>query len=275
MKHHDVRPPVHAGMGHHETPVLYRVSASVLQFQGLALSYTRYGRAFFRVEGKEIQVRKHDLVLMWPMEQTIEYGVRGARMHWGTMWAHFDPRPDWLAWLNWPQELPGVMRLRLTDEAQRKRIVRRFARVCRLAVRPRAFHNEFCVHALEGMLLECRMANPKEEGVRMDARVQRVVDHLCRNFEKPATLDQLAQIAALSASHLEEVFKAQIGLTPFAFLEAQRMRRASHLLHRTARPVAEIAREVGYEDPLYFSKRFRKSFNMSPREYRGNCGKPE
>jgi AraC family transcriptional regulator, arabinose operon regulatory protein len=275
MKHHDVHPPVHAGMGRHDVPVLYRLSASALQLQGLALSYTRYGRAFFRVDGEEIQVRRHDLLLLKPTDKTIEYGPCVPNVRWGTLWAHFDPRPDWLEWMDWPQVLPGVMRLRLTEEGQRERIVRKLAWVCRLAVTPRAFHNEFCVHALEGLLLECRLANPKEQHVRVDTRVQRVVDYICRNFEKPATLDQLAQIASLSASHLEEVFKAQVGLTPFAFLEGQRMRRASHLLHRTSRPVAEIAREVGFEDPLHFSKRFSKSFGFSPREYRKRCGGTE
>jgi AraC family transcriptional regulator, arabinose operon regulatory protein len=271
MRHHDVHPPVHAGMGHHDAPIEYRLSAPVLGFQGLALSYTRYGRAYFRVGKEEVEARKYDLFLLRPMEQVIEYGTRGQEVKWGTIWTHFDPRPDWLSWMDWPQVLPGVMRLRLTEGGQRKRILRRFKRVVRIALTAQAFGNELAIHALEGLLLECRRANPNERHVMLDERVQRVVDYLCREFDKPVTLTKLAQIASLSASHLEEVFKAQVGLTPFGFLESQRMRRASHLLHRTSKPVAEVAREVGFEDALYFSKRFRKTFSMSPREYRKRC----
>ncbi len=258
-------------MGRHDSPVVYRLSASVLRFQGLALSYTRYGKAYFRVGREEIKVRRHDLLLLKPVEQTIEYGPCVPNVRWGTLWAHFDPRPDWLSWMEWPEVLPGVMRLRLDDQTTRERVIRRFKRVIRVALKAQAFQNELAIHALEGMLLECRRANPNESHVQLDSRVQRVVDHLCRHFAKPVTLAELAQIASLSASHLEEVFKEQTGLTPFGFLEAQRMRRASHLLHRTAKPVAEIAWEVGFEDPLYFSKRFRKGFSMSPREYRKKC----
>ena len=53
-----------------------------------------------------------------------------------------------------------------------------------------------------------------------------------------------------------------------AYQTALRMARARQLLDRTAAPVAEIAREVGYEDPFYFSRRFQRHHGMSPTQFR-------
>jgi AraC family transcriptional regulator of arabinose operon len=47
-----------------------------------------------------------------------------------------------------------------------------------------------------------------------------------------------------------------------------RMTRARGLLDRTTLTIAEIARAVGYDDPLYFSRHFRDRHGVSPREYR-------
>ena len=50
---------------------------------------------------------------------------------------------------------------------------------------------------------------------------------------------------------------------------SQRMSRARQLLDSTTLGIAEVAREVGYDDPLYFSRQFRRTHGMSPRDYRG------
>jgi AraC family transcriptional regulator, arabinose operon regulatory protein len=263
-------PAVHAGSGSHASPVVYRLAPGGLGLLSNALIYTRAGAAFFRTGGREFISRAHDLVLLRPATP-VEYGPCPPRARWATLWAHFDPRPGWLPWLNWPEAVPGlagVFRLQLEDPALRARIVRAFAALCRLARRPHPFHEEFTLHGLAGVLLLCRLANPRENRPVVDGRVQRVAEHLSDHFARTVTLAELAQVARLSASHLEELFKEQIGLTPFAFLESCRMRHALHLLERTSKPVSEIAREVGFEDPLYFSKRFHLRMGRSPRQMR-------
>ena len=46
------------------------------------------------------------------------------------------------------------------------------------------------------------------------------------------------------------------------------MARARIMLRHTGRSVKEVAQATGYDDPLYFSKQFRRHAGMSPREYR-------
>jgi AraC family transcriptional regulator, arabinose operon regulatory protein len=67
------------------------------------------------------------------------------------------------------------------------------------------------------------------------------------------------------------VFTAQVGQSPLAFLESERMNRAVQLLRLTSLTVARIAESLGYADALYFSKRFRLRFGSSPRQYRAEA----
>ena len=48
------------------------------------------------------------------------------------------------------------------------------------------------------------------------------------------------------------------------------MYKAAALLSRTSTPIKEISYQIGYQDPLIFSKAFKKCFGVSPRQYRQN-----
>lgn len=82
------------------------------------------------------------------------------------------------------------------------------------------------------------------------------------------TRADLARHANLSPAHFSLLFHRQKGLSPVKFLNQQRVRRACRLMMTTAHTISEIAGEVGYDDPYYFSRVFRKEMGISPRQYR-------
>ena len=59
-------------------------------------------------------------------------------------------------------------------------------------------------------------------------------------------------------------------MSPQEYLLQVRMSKARELLRQTDLPINVIAREIGYEDPLSFSKIFKKRYNVSPLQYRRN-----
>ena len=91
-----------------------------------------------------------------------------------------------------------------------------------------------------------------------------IEDHLANELY----LNVLADRAGMSVPHLCAVFRKHMGMAPRQYVEQQRMHRAAHLLTNQTLTIAEIAKQVGYDDPLYFSKRFRKSFGLCPKRYR-------
>ena len=68
--------------------------------------------------------------------------------------------------------------------------------------------------------------------------------------------------------HFERVFKEETGLTPIRWLEQRRLEAARQYLSGTGKSVEEIARAVGYTDPFYFSRLFRRHFGHPPARYR-------
>jgi AraC-like DNA-binding protein len=72
----------------------------------------------------------------------------------------------------------------------------------------------------------------------------------------------------LSESHFGRLFRDETGVAPMKFLRDLRIARACELLRRTHLHVAEIAYDVGYSDPAYFSRLFHRQTGTSPRAYR-------
>ncbi|MFD2334455.1 helix-turn-helix domain-containing protein [Cohnella sp. GCM10020058] len=81
------------------------------------------------------------------------------------------------------------------------------------------------------------------------------------------TIARMAAELGYHRTHLTKLFKRETGMTPVAYLQQLRIERASSLL---AEPlsVEEVALSVGYSDPLYFSKSFKKMTGHTPSEYR-------
>jgi AraC-like DNA-binding protein len=116
-----------------------------------------------------------------------------------------------------------------------------------------------------------RFVDPGEDA-SIPARILAAQAYLDRNSSEAITLEVLASFAGLSASHLSAEFRKHLGTPPMRYLLESRLTRAAYLLADVNMSISEVAREVGFRDPLYFSRRFRKRFGLSPRPYRRQLG---
>ncbi len=231
------------------------------------LIYTLHGGGRFGYEGGQIIAQAGDMTLLRPGTRH-DYGVAAEWGLWDLLWAHFHPLPHWHAWLDWPEEAPGLMRLSLAPTETRDRIVQRFFECHRLAGGALRRREPFAMNALEEVLLWCDTQNPYAEQIHFDARVRQALDYICLNLHQEITLASLADVTGLSASRLSHLFQEQLGMSALAFLELRRLNRAKQLLELTSRAVHEIAQEVGFANPFYFSLRFKRQTGLSPRAYR-------
>ena len=85
------------------------------------------------------------------------------------------------------------------------------------------------------------------------------------------TIEQLAQEVGLSPTALKTCFRGVYGSSVYAYLRNYRLQTAQKLLAETKTPVAEIARQVGYENPNKFSSAFRQETGLTPTAYRKGC----
>ncbi len=94
------------------------------------------------------------------------------------------------------------------------------------------------------------------------------VEYIHKNYNKEISMEALAAMENFSYSHFYAVFKEFTGLSPSDYITRQRMNSACFYLAGTEHTIAEVAALVGYADPCYFSRIFKKKIGISPHQYR-------
>ena len=88
------------------------------------------------------------------------------------------------------------------------------------------------------------------------------------NYNRDINIEEYAVSRGMSVSWFIRNFKKFTGTTPMQFITSIRITNSQMLLETTNYAVNEIARIVGYDNPLYFSRLFHKQKGCSPSEYR-------
>lgn len=129
------------------------------------------------------------------------------------------------------------------------------------------------VSALYALLSEIRPFDPE---ARSDYRlfntgkdyVEFAVLHIRQCYASHITVGGIAEQLGLERTYFSSVFKRHTGYTPKEYLTSLRVDKAKELLLGGRLSVSDVARTVGYEDPLLFSRIFRSAVGCSPRDYR-------
>ncbi len=228
------------------------------------LIFTLSGRGLIATDGEPWTVGSGEAVLYQPGTPQ-SYGTDPDAGRWKFLWSHFHLQREWGAWLNWSEKVKGLRCVQVNRRDQVTRIA--------TALRETVVHHRqripgsqaLAVNALERALILLHIA---EGSHQIDERVRRAVDILASEPDRPFSMAELARRCAISSSRLAHLFSEQIGRSPQQYHEEVRLQRAAQLLRSTVFSIQEIAAHSGYEDPFYFSNRFRKAFGKSPSAFR-------
>ena len=97
---------------------------------------------------------------------------------------------------------------------------------------------------------------------------RRISEYLLARTEQKVTVSELAEKFGVSAAQVKSSFQGVYGMTPAAFLRAQKMHGAAEILRKTDRTVLDIAGQFGYDNASKFAKAFRDVIGVSPNAYR-------
>ena len=100
--------------------------------------------------------------------------------------------------------------------------------------------------------------------------VKKVQEFTDKNLHLDVSLRVLADHVNLHPTHLSKIYKIETGEGISDYVANLRMERACHKLKTTHKKVYEISTEIGYMDPAYFIKVFKRQFGVTPQEYRDN-----
>jgi AraC family transcriptional regulator of arabinose operon len=229
--------------------------------------YTVAGAGLYRFNGPEYQSIPGDITLYRP-GSFHDYQFSPEARKWDLLWAHFTPKTEWMDWLDWPEAWPGLMRLHLDDADVRRRVALRLREMVASQFRAHPRKHLLGMNALEEVLLWCDSHNPRQTASRIDPRVRKAMDYLASHLGDPFEEERVAHAAGLSPSRMRHLFREQTGDSPRHYLEEQRLRRAKDLVALSRQTIGEIASELGFASPFYFSLRFKKHTGKSPRDFR-------
>lgn len=117
---------------------------------------------------------------------------------------------------------------------------------------------------IEGLQLKLKKHQESDDVDKMEQAKRYIAKHYATDM----SLEKLAEHLQLHPIYMSKLFKERLGVNYIDYLTDIRMTKAKRFLANPSLSMKEIAIEVGYRDPNYFSKVFKKLFGMSPLEYR-------
>jgi AraC family transcriptional regulator len=129
--------------------------------------------------------------------------------------------------------------------------------------------------ALAGHLL--RSYNAFDKPTRYLSRLgphtlSRVIGYIEDHIEATIRLDDLANIAGVSRFHFSRLFKSGVGISPMAYVEQARIRKAQQLIQSGKATLLQIAFMTGFADQSHFTRRFQIHTGCTPAVYARNKG---
>lgn len=115
-------------------------------------------------------------------------------------------------------------------------------------------------------LLETILLNAKIQ--KANNFVDQAIIYISQNYEQPISINEIAEAIGYDRRKFSYAFEKQIGMSPIQYLIEYRLKQAKLLLRSTKLTIKEIAELVGYTDPYYFCRIFKKKYALTPTAYR-------
>jgi two-component system response regulator YesN len=101
-----------------------------------------------------------------------------------------------------------------------------------------------------------------------DLLIKKAVQYINDNYNKKISLDDIAGYVGISKYYFSVLFKKERDITFSSYLNTVRIEKAKQLLKNPQITIGDVVYEVGFNDPQYFSKTFKKYVGMTVTEYR-------
>lgn len=233
-----------------------------LDFQ---LLYIASGKAHFYFNGVEEIVSAGNMVLYRPKEEQryYYYGVDHTEVY----WVHFTG-----------SNVTNILRqygfndeehvMHTGTSLEYKRLFLQMIQELKLC---RPDYEEVLIYYLRLLFImihRLEQKGPRKKSQFLMNEMDAAVKYFHENYHRSISIQEYASKHGMSISWFIRSFKEYTGSTPVQYILSLRISNAQSLLENTSYNVTEIASIVGYDNPLYFSRIFKKQSGMSPSEFR-------
>lgn len=105
-----------------------------------------------------------------------------------------------------------------------------------------------------------------------DFYIKEAFSYIEQNFQNDISIEDISAFCGLNRSYFGKIFRENTGKSPQDFLISYRMTKATELLKLTSLSIGDIGNAVGYPNQLHFSRAFKNTYGISPRQWRNENG---
>ncbi|NQU40752.1 MAG: helix-turn-helix transcriptional regulator [Lentisphaerae bacterium] len=234
-------------------------------FSSFNFSFILSGGGTYHFRGEVLPVEAPCVITQWP-GAPMDYGPSGRWVHWEELYLTYsaaqmeelarrglvtEGKPLWPVRRDTPLREQLALLFRLLEEGLSEAgAPERIDRACELLV-------------VESLLGESRPPMGRDEAI-----IRTIRRHVQEHYLEHHDFDALARTHGLSPTTFRRHWQRHVPVPPARYVMQLRMREACRRLVETDQTVAEIAAALGFDDPLYFSRRFATMAHMPATVYR-------
>lgn len=222
------------------------------------------GKGTVEVGGQKFVMEKQTCCILPPDLKHTYYA--DEKEPWTIYWVHFNgvSGPAYVDYLL------GASYVKTLDLSLVSRLITQFNQIYRLLEKGYSMDKMMAMSNMFGMFLSGINYDDQVQGGggRQSDLINETIDYMNRHKGEKIALKTMAREMKISQSHLILRFKEQTGYTPIDYFLQMKIQYACQLLDTKDLTIGEVGYRVGYDDPFYFSRVFKKMMGKSPRDYR-------
>ncbi|WP_203633815.1 AraC family transcriptional regulator [Lacticaseibacillus suibinensis] len=212
------------------------------------------------VAGQRRLLRANELICIPP--QTPHEYAASLTAPWTLVWCHFRLGPEASGLVT-----PAIQRLR--SPARQQQVLAHWSELFAVCAAQYTLANAVCASQLLSVILaESYWLADDQPQAAGNEHLTQAISHMQRHLGVHQSLADLAQVLALPKSTLSRLFHQAYQMGPLDYWTRLRMEKACQQLRLSRIPVKTIAAQLGYADPLYFSRQFKRVIGLAPSQYR-------
>ena len=180
----------------------------------------------------------------------------------------FVPQESWIPGLQFDRDTDRFMSISLKGSPVQNYMHDVFCRIIDITHSSLQNKEHLHINLLEQALTLYSELLPDSDASEIDPRVATACAYITEHYVGKLTVDKIASAANTSTSTLTSLFRSQLGVSIIKWRDQLRMQKAKELLQDSDLAIKVIASEVGYDDPMIFSRRFKQVTGWSPSQVR-------
>lgn len=238
------------------------------------LIYCVKGKGFFTLNGMRHAVSENQFFIL-PAEQPHQYWA-DEESPWHIYWVHFKGKKAPFIY----EKLSRINEICFNDRSRIKDRADFFDELLNIMESETKestvnYVNMSINHLFSTFLYidEYQMAKYSTEKAVNTSFISLATHYMNENLEKHLTLEDIASHFGYSKSYFYRLFYKETGYAPVSYFQNSKIKRATELFANTNMKVNQVALKLGFDDPYYFSRLFKKLMGVSPASYKKDIRK--